>query len=1017
MKSSWKIEPDAKGVRISCVRVGLLGSRKIVPFSDWSSIAEARPGVGLLQFLVKAGDVSVCGDGVLAPHLIVANLEESQATSVGLPPAIPYALQLGSNGTIDESGFSLSVRWLKFANTPVNLSTEGAIASEGQSRYRIPGGLFRLIQAIEEYELADTGAREARVKHWQSIQESLSLLTGETARPDGYLQDLRIFHAASLSLKTELSKDEGITFDPVLFGRTVLQKHRRDLFGSDPLADPAFDDEDAGLDDSVSVDGVDTLVDEADSLLPDDLQQIFLKRRQSDRADKCREAYPLKRNTFVYLDEPLRNALDVVKIMQSASAAERRKFIKNPRQAFAGAMETEADSNLIHGLFIETRQYAEWVNGIGLWEPKVLPWLPKSSTSWLPEKIGFTIDGNNIEIQPERLSELRAACEAAIIGKKDSFDFDSMRGLPARPETLAAIDTLEDMAARMTAAREKEAENDESENGESDLKKITYAVEVDDNLEELRLELGLIPREAEIPKQNPPGELIDPRKLFPHQREGFDWLVKTWLMGRPGVLLADDMGLGKTIQTLAFAAWLHANDMKQTGGKRGPILIVAPTTLLKNWQEEHDRHLSNGGIGPVIELYGGGIRAYKQEPAAARDTIEGHGVLDREKLREASCILTTYETLANYHISLAGIHYPLVVFDEMQKLKTPTTINTHAAKTLNIDFTIGLTGTPVENKLSELWSIMDRLHPGLMKDLRTFTQTYRDDDSGSLQLLRDELRNGEVAGAAVMLRRMKDKTDIGKALPERRFFKLIRDMPENQARAYQEVVSTARIEQTTKPTPATMLKALQRMRGISLHPEHPSIYLGRTEAYNTCIAQSARLNAAIETLDEIRERGDKALVFIEYREMQRLFADILRHRYHLPNLPSIINGQVPSVRRQDLVSQFQTGPAGEFDVMILAPRAAGVGLNITAASQVIHLSRWWNPAVEDQCNDRAYRIGQRKPVSVYLPIARHPVFGDGSFDMKLEELLSRKRQLSRDLLVPMESDSDYREMFRSTVLP
>ena len=103
--------------------------------------------------------------------------------------------------------------------------------------------------------------------------------------------------------------------------------------------------------------------------------------------------------------------------------------------------------------------------------------------------------------------------------------------------------------------------------------------------------------------------------------------------------------------------------------------------------------------------------------------------------------------------------------------------------------------------------------------------------------------------------------------------------------------------------------------------------------------------------------------------------------------------------------------------MILAPRAAGVGLNITAASQVIHLSRWWNPAVEDQCNDRAYRIGQGKPVSVYLPIARHPVFGDGSFDMKLEELLSRKRQLSRDLLVPMESDSDYREMFRTTVLP
>jgi len=145
------------------------------------------------------------------------------------------------------------------------------------------------------------------------------------------------------------------------------------------------------------------------------------------------------------------------------------------------------------------------------------------------------------------------------------------------------------------------------------------------------------------------------------------------------------------------------------------------------------------------------------------------------------------------------------VFDEIQKLKTPTTINTHAAKTLNIDFVVGLTGTPVENNLSELWSIMDRLHPGLLKDLRSFTVAYRAEDRASLELLRDELRDGEQLGVAVMLRRMKDTTDLGKALPDRQFVPLVREMPADQANAYQETVSLAQMERATSATRGTML--------------------------------------------------------------------------------------------------------------------------------------------------------------------------------------------------------------------
>ena len=721
MALSWQIEPQMGGVRIQCISTSLLNRTKIVPLSERELIAKELPGVGLLEFLLEAEDAAKDGGAVLIPHVIAAGLQENQATSIGLPPAIPHALELRSRGTIDEPEFGVTFRWLRHGNTPVRMQVDGAIATEGARRYRIPASLFQLIQAVETFERADTEAREARVTQWQPIQEILERVTGRAVRPDGYLDDLRIFHAASLSLSAELSQDSGITFDPVLFGRAILRKHRDDLFANDPLADPALDSDTP--DDGSTLDGVDTLVDEADALLPGELQEIFLRRR-FDRDAICREAYPLKRNTYVYIDPPLRKAMDVVKAMQGASAAERRAFVKNPRKALADALGEEANSDAIRGLFVETQQYAEWVNGVGLWQPKILPWLPQSPTSWLPEKIGFTIDGKNIEVLPEKLDELRSLCETAIAEGKPTFDFEGLANLPATPETLATIDTLHDIAARIAEARQNAPLDDTSSDAEADEEKDRYALETDDNLEELRLRLGLAPREADI-NDKPPGELIDPDKLFPHQREGFDWLVKTWMMGRPGVLLADDMGLGKTIQTLSFAAWLHANDVSETGGKRGPFLIVAPTALLRNWQEEHDKHLSGGGIGPIVEIYGNGIRSFKVEPTARRETTEGHSVLDREKLRRASCILTTYETLANYHISFAGIRYPLVVFDEIQKLKTPTTINTHAAKTLNIDFVVGLTGTPVENNLSELWSIMDRLHPGLLKDLRNFTAAFR----------------------------------------------------------------------------------------------------------------------------------------------------------------------------------------------------------------------------------------------------------------------------------------------------
>lgn len=1006
----WQTDPEPGGVIIRCLKKGIVGRAKPLAIGSWPS-DNGFSGCGLLRFLVESERAQFVSDGVLLPYNEVAELLETQAMLIGLPPSIPHALHLRSHGTLDEENFAVTAQWRKFGQIPVKLRRTGAIAEEGDKRFRIPRPLLDIIDAIDSFNLADTKSRERRVEYWLPIQDALEAATGTRTQPDGYLGDLKIFHAASLSLSVDISSDRGITFDPVLFGRAAVVKRQGDLFEADPLADPAFDDEDDGR----GRNGVDTLLDETDQLLPPALQKVFIERRfESD--EPTREAYALQRNTFVVIDPPLRRALDVIKQKRRASESERREFVKNPRPSFAAALGVDDDSAQSLGIFVETQQYTDRVTGIGLWTPKVIPWLPKSPNTWLPEKIGFRIGDRTVEVAPEHLDSIETACKTALAAGQGNFSFGEVSGIPASEETLAAITALRETAEHILRERTAKDQSHADEQKESGVptEKVaaTVVLEADDNIDELRFEIDLLPRAAEI-EDIPPKDLIDPERLFPHQREGFDWMVRGWISGRPGVLLADDMGLGKTIQTLAFAAWLHTH-FEATGKTRGPFLIVAPTALLRNWKEEHDKHLRNGGIGPIVELYGNAVGRFRKEGEAGRDVVAGHGVLDRDQLAAASVILTTYETLANYHISFAAIRFPLVIFDEIQKLKTPTTINTHAAKTLNADFVLGLTGTPVENSLAELWSIMDRLHPGLLEDLKTFSRRFTAENEGSLHELQGILTHPGPKRSSVMLRRMKDTTDLGRALPERTFHTLPREMPDLQARAYESCIVDAQRDRE-EGSRGRMLKALQRMRSISLHPENPLAVLGQHGAYDGYIQESARLCAAIDTLDQIHDRGEKALVFIELRGMQELFADIIRHRYGLRHLPSIINGQTPSARRQDLVDRFQKETIGEFEVMILSPRAAGVGLTITAANHVVHLSRWWNPAVEDQCNDRAYRIGQDKKVAVYLPIARHPAFGDSSFDVSLDRLLARKRKLSRDLLVPVETEDDYKEMFEATV--
>jgi SNF2 family DNA or RNA helicase len=333
-----------------------------------------------------------------------------------------------------------------------------------------------------------------------------------------------------------------------------------------------------------------------------------------------------------------------------------------------------------------------------------------------------------------------------------------------------------------------------------------------------------------------------------------------------------------------------------------------------------------------------------------------------------------------------------------------------AAKAVNADFSIAMTGTPVENRLADLWCIADTAQPGILGDLKSFSRKYESEESEqNLFTLKEKIWHSPSRKGipGLMIRRMKE--DALDALPKKHIHPLHTKMPAYQANAYSNAVAQAH-----KATGSGILQALHHLRSVSLHPfTNQSSNLQSDEDY---IRSSARLSATINVLDEIKTKDEKALIFLESLDMQDAMELplILKTRYRLESLPLVINGTVAAPDRHKRVGMFQSSDG--FDVMLLSPRAGGVGLTLTAANHVIHLSRWWNPAVEDQSTDRVYRIGQQRDVHVYYPIAVHPQFGEHSFDIKLHDLIEKKRALSKSLLVPPSASSDeVNQLFSQTV--
>ena len=943
-------------VQLEPTRDGLLVRLAGVDVGNWLSTSD-QSAIQVGSFVRLYGDgqaTPVSTDALLIPWDGIASLSWEEIRQSRMPDPSPLELEVESRGPIVHPDFTLEYQYMQRGRR-VLVQRQGAWLTVGDGCFTLLDPMYSVVQALDQYDSCTMTDIEERMKWWGQV----SKLFPKEVVMDDYLRSLHVVVAATFRIEPFQDSAGDPNFDPI------------------PVVHVGYGDE--------PDDGEPRFVD----LLDDEKQTSF--RRYFREYEQVRQRYPVGGGTYIFFTEQLVRALDVVRHSQKGTAEERRAFLKEPhsylRSALVGAESN--DEATVDDVFCD-HGLSERVHRIGIWTGKELPWLPKPGQPWLPpEELGVVVDGTSLPITvdelPALLDRLTAAARAAV----PAIDVGGVR-VRVTEEAIATVRLL------ITQRQVMRPSTTESRTPAS----VDRVLLVIDNLEDLAYLRRRKPRGPEQSDHRP--ELNS--ELLAHQYDGVRWLHRRWNSGSWGALLADDMGLGKTLQAMAFLLGIRAL-MRSGRIEHQPILVVAPTGLLQNWEDEHSKHLADPGLGKVVRGYGKWLRHLRSTPSSGKELASGRPVLDIAKLRRAAWVVTTYETLRDFQHSFARVRWCVGVFDEAQKIKNPNTKMTEAALAMNIDFALLMTGTPVENRPADIWSILDRCEPGVFGPLKEFSRKYeRDDASGqALQSLHRRLTSSpnQVAAPSVMLRRLKE--DHISELPSKEVCRLPMEMPAMQAAAYAAVVYNRRLG-------VPPLTTLNQLRSISLHPGTPD----PSREVDDYIAQSARLLSTFRVLEQVRDRREKALVFIEARQMQTFLIGALRRKFSITEDVMVVNGAVSGQARKARVDRFQQRSG--FDVMLLSPKAGGVGLTLTAANHVIHLSRWWNPAVEDQCTDRTYRIGQRNSVRVYLPLARHPGFGDYSFDVKLDELMERKRAMNRSVLAPVSvSEHDVNHLLTDTI--
>lgn len=733
------------------------------------------------------------------------------------------------------------------------------------------------------------------------------------------------------------------------------------------------------------------------------------------------EQYDVKtkdgQNASVLLTPDVKEVFTRLSTAQRIGGADKARVLSNPEGLFDG----------VNGA-VSLKGFSERIQGIGDFPFVSKPFVRKSVTgifddidaSDLKDRfaagIRFTYpDGTENEIAFESIAEIEQLSAQVEIAREEGTGIVEFKGATI-PLHQTFVNAFEELAEKFLPRKETTRNERKEKPGGKYLLILTNEDEVEFESPQLAEQSRELLADPELPQS-----LLPDTVLKKHQMRGVSWLQRNFDLSRSGCLLADDMGLGKTLQLLTFLAWLieRGGVISETENPERspwkPILIVAPVILVENETWINDMKSFFAGEGsifwPCLTLRGNTLNQLKRTPG--RETKIGVATLDIEELQKHRVVITNYETVVNYQHSFAKTDWSVIVTDEAQEYKTPSTKVSHALKSLSAVFRVACTGTPVETKISDVWNIFDFVEPGKLGSAQDFRDKYEkplddeDEVTVAIHALKERLLFD--TPSAHLLRR--DKNELTD-LPRKHEHELECELMESQRDYHLSLLARAAVGGPANHP----FKLVNEFLRVYQHPSLvPSFQLPAPEA---AIADCHKLSVLIMKLEEIRRLREKALIFVRTLDMQQILADVLRHRFGL--LANIVNGSTKRgassedqpKSRKAIISRFRESSG--FDVLILSPEVAGMGLTLTEANHVFHYGRWWNPAKEAQATDRVFRIGQEKDVHIYQLIAKdvlNPTFA--TFDQKLDTLLRRRLALAKDFLTPLPAEDDLSKEFLS----
>jgi len=749
--------------------------------------------------------------------------------------------------------------------------------------------------------------------------------------------------------------DRGLEEDSIESRMEYLAKTKQAAFQADARMDGYLKSEnydfknDAGLDliedgpEEIrvipAVEGLKEFGVSGETLLGETKHSVFTKARANNRRDR------------LVVGKELQDKISELPEMGRFAGADIPRLIVNPEQVLPEGFDLELFSKRVRG--IKTRVYNS--------RPYIH--VSKKSGGWFEGVPGVELeDWSPIGVQSEK-----GASEESLSGKPEGLSEETYRKLLKKAkESGEEYVYHEGNWIRIDPSQGDQFEaalNASEPTADGGIRIPEGAIlDIYENLEVLEYEddSTLAEEDQLLPDDLP--EISIPSafngNLFPYQFNGYRWLNRL-SSNLIGGLLADEMGLGKTIQVIS-----HFLKLKESG-ITDPHLVVMPKSLLENWMQEM-KNFSNGEL--LFYAYDGYRRRFS-----------------KTLFDQVDVVLTTYDTLRRDQAKIATIDWNMVVCDEAQYAKNPTTQRTCAVKALKAKHRAALTGTPVENGLIEFWCIMDFVQPGLLGSWADFRTNYERPIVSSDGEERDNLVNsllGEIKGH--YLRRLKEEH---LQLPEKKYHYRKTGLSDQQLEYYKIIANIGRTGGK-----GAALGAIQRLIMLCAHPD---TFIG--ENTSTSLEQSnfscPKLDATLDIISEVSTSAEKVIIFTDFKIVQRVLQKAIREKFGI--WPDIINGEITN-NRQQIIDIFSEKDG--FNAIILGHQVAGVGLNITAANHVIHYTRPWNPAKENQATDRTHRIGQTKPVHIYYPIVKNPDFT--TVEERLDELIQSKAGLAKDVLRP-----------------